>query len=302
MPAAGCCSEARVHKLTASPERGVHRILADQEVTSLETLKQVLTTLHVKHGVPHVLVTSVELPDADLQKLGLKRELAEGVPGMTLIGSTWEGASAGSSKEGSAAKPQQQEVRPWVIQFPEVQGYFSGVGDLFAALVIGRYKRPVEAQSASASEAPSRSESPAPPLPGASSAVPPLRPSLRNELTGESGRQVSLSALLDAQASAPTPLSRATELAVASVQAVLATTSAYIDDALPMPTREQWEASRAPVEKEADEGMSEEEKAKRWTTQEKVETFRRRELKVVQSRAGIEQPTVRYRARWLESQ
>jgi pyridoxine kinase len=248
------------------------RILADLEITSLDSLKQVLMTLHTKHRVPHVLFTSVELPQEDLERIGLQRNLSDGSPGMTLIGSSMEGDASGS------------RLRPWVIQFPEVQGYFSGVGDLFAALLVGRYKRPKEAQSVTTSAPPSRSDSPLP-----------------NQQHPGIGLRTN-SSLLDELHSAPTPLSRATELAIASVQAVLAQTSEHIARAPPMPSQEEWEASLfTPASiKDGQKDLGEEEREQRWKAQEKVENFRRRELKIVQSRDGIEEPVVKYRARWLE--
>ncbi|KDN53387.1 pyridoxal kinase [Tilletiaria anomala UBC 951] len=265
-----------------TPNQFEAEILTDKKITSLDTLLAVLQTLHVQHRVPHVLITSVELPDEDLHKQGIARTQPDGSPLMLLVGSSVQQTLCTAVAE----------ARPWYIQFPEVEGYFSGVGDLFAAMIVGRYMRPAEAQSAASSAFSSQPASPAPqPAPSATSSDAATPPAFLR----------TPSAMLDEVHSAPTPLSRAAELAIASVQAVLAKTSEAIAKVPPMPTRQEWEASRAATADgptTLDEG-TEEAREKAWEVQKKVEIFRRRELKIVQSQKQIDQPIVRYKARWL---
>jgi pyridoxine kinase len=83
----------------------------------------------------------------------------------------------------------------------------------------------------------------------------------------------------DAKARPLTPIARASEMAIASLQGVLTNTCRVID---------QIEAA-LPAQASPDADAA----------QTKVDTMRRRELRVVQSRAEIENPTIVYRARWI---
>lgn len=242
------------------------RVLAEQEITSLSTLHQVLQTLHTKHGAPHILITSVSLPPSDLDSLGISTHSPSGQPLMLLIGSSYLPAATaqllGGSKGSAPSTPSLESnftselgeegtiIKPWFIQFPEVEGYFSGVGDTFAALTLGRFD-----------------------------------PKLgEKDLMGS-----------------PSPIARATELAIGSLQGILANTTRYIEETSPVPSREEIKdqlLKNGGGKREAE--MNQDEIEKLVQSQLKVEIMRRRELRMVQSRKEIENPQVRYRARWLE--
>jgi pyridoxine kinase len=176
--------------------------LANISIDSLPSMRNALLQLH-QVGAPNVIITSVKLPEADLKTIGAHEEGA-----MVLIGST----------NGS---------RPWFISFPEFKGYYVGVGDLFSALLLGRY----DDQAA----------------------------------TIHSPESTTVD----------TPLSIATEKAVAGVQGVLRNTAKAIESTLPMP------------DSITDPG------------QQRVERMRRRELRLIQSRQEIENPRMDYTAQWL---
>jgi pyridoxine kinase len=89
--------------------------LADRRIDSLPSLFSALDVLHSR-GSPHVIITSLNLPESDLRTIGATEEGA-----MVLVGSTINS-------------------KPWFIAFPEFKGYYVGVGDLFSALLLGRYK------------------------------------------------------------------------------------------------------------------------------------------------------------------
>lgn len=96
--------------------------LAGQEITSLESLKEVIKKLH-SFGTPNVIITSiVSLPPDEIEKIGAKVN-----GGMILVGS--------SSDPSNLVQNQ-----PWCIQFPELEDYFVGVGDLFSALMLGFFR------------------------------------------------------------------------------------------------------------------------------------------------------------------
>jgi pyridoxine kinase len=179
-----------------TPNQFEAQALADQEVTSLASLHSVLSSLHTQ-GASHVLITSVDLPVQDLERIG-----ADPSAEKTMI-------LVGSSRPEDGKTP----VQPWFIQFPEIPGYFSGVGDLFAALVLGRF----------------------------------------STATKES----------------ITPIARAAELSIASVQGVLARTQQSIA------ASDTQDATRKESEDPA---------------QARVDMMRGRELRIIQSRSEIENP------------
>ncbi|PWN51951.1 Ribokinase-like protein [Violaceomyces palustris] len=130
------------------PNQFEAQILSGLEIRGLESLKEVLLSLHLDHGVRHVLITSVELPEQDLEAIGARRTMEEdGRPAMLLVGSSLEPRSSSEKFEDRGVA---KDLKPWFIQFPEVQGYFSGVGDLFAALTLGRFQPPTRNNSSPA--------------------------------------------------------------------------------------------------------------------------------------------------------
>lgn len=177
-----------------------------------------------------LLVGSSYLPAAKAQELGGSKGSQPSTPSL-------ESDFNFNSKKGS--------LKPWFIQFPEIEGYFSGVGDTFAALTLGRFD-------------------------------PNLDP---NSLDG-----------------APSPIARASELSIASLQGILKNTMDYIESFGEVPDRDELRK----IVLERGDLKDEKEIEKEIEGQLKVETMRRRELRIIQSRNEIENPKVKYRARWLE--
>ncbi|KAJ9479096.1 putative pyridoxal kinase BUD17 [Pseudozyma hubeiensis] len=206
-----------------TPNQFEAQALTGMQITDLDSLKQVFFTLHKKHKVPHVIITSVELSDVDLQRIGAQRNMADGRPAMLQVGSSCEIEVRGGERQ--KPKLEVDDLRIWLIQFPEVQGYFSGVGDMFAALTLGRFHPDTKIAA--------------------------------DDLT---------------------PIAKASELAIASLQGVLSNTCRVIDE---------LERNLGEGEKEKDE------------VEARVDRMRRRELRVVQSKKEIESPTIVYRAKWI---
>ncbi len=77
-----------------------------------------------------------------------------------------------------------------------------------------------------------------------------------------------------------TPIAKASELAIASLQGILSNTCKVIDEL----------EKNLPTEGET-KGVDE--------AQERVDRMRRRELSVVQSKREIESPTIVYHAKWI---
>jgi pyridoxine kinase len=82
--------------------------LADIKIDSISSLHTAIQRLHEK-GTKNVIITSINIKLDGISK-----------DDMIQVGST----------RGS---------QPWFIAFPEFKGYYVGVGDLFSALLLGRY-------------------------------------------------------------------------------------------------------------------------------------------------------------------
>jgi len=82
----------------------------------METLKQAITTLHEQYRVPHILITSIALPTPGAEA------------SLSVVGSTFK----------SDATP-----RIFGVQIPAIDCFFSGTGDMFAALMLVRFREAV---------------------------------------------------------------------------------------------------------------------------------------------------------------
>lgn len=208
------------------PNQFEAQVLADMEITSLNSLRSVLRKLHAEYKVPNVVVTSVALPDADVAHLGIKNTLPDGSPAMLLIGSR-------ARTDG--------EPEMWYLQFPELGNYFVGVGDTFSALTLARFADGM-------------------PLPESAPKSAPQEPLSSSECT--------------------LPIAWAVALAVASLQAVLHRTLAYMTE-------------------HSEPGLDVFGDPHSLCIEDKVRVMRLRELRLVQSAADILHPDVRYRPQWV---
>jgi pyridoxine kinase len=82
----------------------------------METLKEAITVLHEQYRVPHILITSVSLPSPGVE------------PHLSVIGSTLT----------STAIP-----RIFQVTVPAIDCHFNGTGDMFAALMVVRFREAV---------------------------------------------------------------------------------------------------------------------------------------------------------------
>lgn len=93
-----------------------YRWLSGVKIVNMQTLTQAIAALHSTYRVPHILITSVSLPTP------------EAAPSLSVIGSTMT----------SAGNP-----RIFKVQVPKIDCYFSGTGDMFAALILVRLREAV---------------------------------------------------------------------------------------------------------------------------------------------------------------
>ncbi|KAH7417060.1 Ribokinase-like protein [Cadophora sp. MPI-SDFR-AT-0126] len=90
--------------------------LSGVKIVDMESLKQAITSLHEQYRIPHILITSVAFPTPGA------------TPSLSVVGSTFS----------SSAAP-----RIFGIKIPAIDCFFSGTGDMFAALMLVRLREAV---------------------------------------------------------------------------------------------------------------------------------------------------------------
>ncbi|KAL5335110.1 Ribokinase-like protein [Aspergillus crustosus] len=111
------------------PNQFEAEVLSGIQITSLHTLAEAITTLHATYKIPHIIITSVQLsklsssPEPKSESDALSPENS-----LTVIGSTVL----------STGKP-----RLFRIDVPAIDCFFSGTGDMFAALTVARLREAV---------------------------------------------------------------------------------------------------------------------------------------------------------------
>ncbi|EKD19353.1 uncharacterized protein L3040_009207 [Drepanopeziza brunnea f. sp. 'multigermtubi'] len=90
--------------------------LSGVRIVDMDTLKQAIATLHQQYKIPHIIITSIALPTPGA------------TPSLSVVGSTMT----------SDASP-----RIFGIKIPAIDCFFSGTGDLFAALMLVRLREAV---------------------------------------------------------------------------------------------------------------------------------------------------------------
>ena len=104
----------------------VPRVLSGVKITSLATLAEAITAIHRIYGVPHVIITSVQL--FKLSQSGSTVNPPDSH--LTVIGSTTRS---------------DKSPRLFRIDVPAIDCFFSGTGDMFAALTVARLREAVNA-------------------------------------------------------------------------------------------------------------------------------------------------------------
>lgn len=92
--------------------------LSGVKIVDMDTLKNAITTLHDLYRIPHIIITSISFPGAGI---GAERSLS-------VVGSTCT----------SDAAP-----RMFTVKIPAIDCFFSGTGDMFAALTLVRFREAV---------------------------------------------------------------------------------------------------------------------------------------------------------------
>lgn len=137
------------------------------KITSLASLHALLAHLHSTYNLPHIIITSFSLPPTTALP-ALPAPPPAYLERLTLApdAKAWEAYPRLLSVASSSTLSSPGTLQTSLTQFPEVPGYFSGVGDLFSALTCAHFLP----SPATSSTLPSRASSP---LPGSGTAPSP---------------------------------------------------------------------------------------------------------------------------------
>lgn len=105
------------------PNQFEAEVLSGIKITSLQTLAEAITAIHKTYSIPHVIITSVQL-----SKVNESVSPTSIAPSLTVIGST-------TRSDGSP--------RLFRVDVPAFECFFSGTGDMFAALTVSRLREAV---------------------------------------------------------------------------------------------------------------------------------------------------------------
>ncbi len=101
------------------------RVLTDTKITDIASLRHAIRTLHQTYHIPHVVISSIPLKPWLFDSLPAHARPPSGHTSEFL-------ACIASSQEAS-------NTAVYTSCFPCLPGYFSGVGDLFSALVLAHF-------------------------------------------------------------------------------------------------------------------------------------------------------------------
>ncbi|KAF9360191.1 hypothetical protein BGX34_007904 [Mortierella sp. NVP85] len=138
--------ELMKHAGAVTPNQFEAETLTDKKITDVKSCFEVIDILH-NAGVKNVIITSVTLSPRDIAAHAItpatnggqqRQEGGEGKDDMSMY-------CVCSSRRGD----QDEKARVFAIGFPTYDGYFTGTGDLFSALLVARLFEALEAESSS---------------------------------------------------------------------------------------------------------------------------------------------------------
>ncbi|KAK4128605.1 Ribokinase-like protein [Parathielavia appendiculata] len=99
------------------PNQFEAELLSEVQITDMPSIARAIQVMHERYGIPHIVITSVSLPHPD-----------HPVSSLSVVGSTMTS---------------DRKARAFKIVFPAIDCYFSGTGDMFAALMAVRMREAV---------------------------------------------------------------------------------------------------------------------------------------------------------------
>ncbi|BGO93571.1 Putative pyridoxal kinase [Rhodotorula toruloides] len=117
----------------ATPNYFEAELLTDIKILDATSLQLALRTFHERYRTPNIVVSAVSLPLSELVKLGFVD-----APALSTSSSTSRMlVCAGSTLLSAPGEP--LKTTSFGIAFPELAEHYEGVGDVFSALVAGRF-------------------------------------------------------------------------------------------------------------------------------------------------------------------
>jgi len=99
------------------PNQFEAELLSEVPITDMASISRAIQVMHERYGIPHIVITSVSLPHPD-----------HPVSSLSVVGSSMTS---------------DRRARAFKIVFPAIDCYFSGTGDMFAALMVVRMREAV---------------------------------------------------------------------------------------------------------------------------------------------------------------
>ncbi|KAI1214003.1 Ribokinase-like protein [Annulohypoxylon truncatum] len=106
------------------PNQFEAELLSGIKITDRDSLEHAIRVLHQEYGVPHVVITSVSIPLLSSPEAATTQTPRT----MSVVGSSMTS---------------DRQPRAFKISFPVFEAYFSGTGDMFAALMVVRIREAV---------------------------------------------------------------------------------------------------------------------------------------------------------------
>lgn len=121
------------------------RLLSGTTITSLASLHSSLRQLHVEHSVPHIVLSSIPLPISLVSTLNLPSPPSSYAHLLPASHPPWYDAVGRGSQDDEvlicfASTWTDEHMDTWGFALPTIRGYFSGVGDLFSAMVLAHFE------------------------------------------------------------------------------------------------------------------------------------------------------------------
>ncbi|KAI1640386.1 Ribokinase-like protein [Biscogniauxia mediterranea] len=120
------------------PNQFEAELLSGVKITDSASLERAVEVLHEKFNIPHIVITSVSLPLSPSQAPSIASSRAQSPAPAQPQSQTLRTMSVVGSTRTSDRRP-----RLFKIHFPVYDWYFSGTGDMFAALMVVRMREAV---------------------------------------------------------------------------------------------------------------------------------------------------------------
>ncbi|OCF32990.1 pyridoxal kinase [Kwoniella heveanensis CBS 569] len=132
-----------------TPNQFEVELLSGINITSLSSLRAALRHLHTTSNLPHIAFSSIPLPISLVASLDLPPPPESYLRLLPNPTPPWYDAVGIGEPEdevlvcfASTWKTNGDDMDTWAFALPTIRGYFSGVGDLFSAMVLAHFDNP----------------------------------------------------------------------------------------------------------------------------------------------------------------